>query len=820
MRSIRSHRQFGHPLTVLFLLLTAFSLACSLPGIFSKTPTPTALGVLPVPTITSTPAIQPPLMVESDPQAGAQLSLTNPITIYFNQPMNRLSVEGAVQMSAGSGRFDWQSDEVMTFIPDTPMLPESEVTFSISVTAQSEQGMPLKEPVELRYTTAGYLQLTQPLPGDGEVDLNPTTAVVAAFNQPVVPLGADPVGLPPAFSLEPAASGRGEWINTSTYIFYPEPQFAGGVTYTARMNSDLTSTQGAPLQEAGEWSFSFAAPGVKRVEPQKTVQLPLDAPLTVYFNQPMDAASTAEGFQLQAEGQPPVSGVFTWDDTFTTLTFTPSELLQRDQAYELALDPAAVRSAAGTPLEAPFSTTFFTVAGMFQVDSTPDLNGMMQEWEGLLIQFSSLLPKTGFEKFFRIEPEVSNLNASLDMDDTAVHFFGDFLPNRSYTVFVDPALQDRWGGALQNAYNVTFRTAPLTPRLEAPGSQSVMFLTPEDTGMAVQLTNLSSLPLSLGSIPLADFFSLSGSGGYDLRQAYQPADSQYWTADFTIPADRVTPVQLPLNAQGTGLAPGIYLLRAEVNREYTYANDFVLLVSHIHLTYKISDSDVLVWVVDTRNNQPLENAPVVIYDETGQVLASGFTSTGGVFQSDLAVAPTPYTATAAVMGQPGEEYFAAALSNWSAGIDSYNFNITPDTRDDGPFVYLYTDRPIYRPGQTVYYRGVARMQINGHYALPDGLSTLPVVIYDFEGTELAQYDLTLSAFGTLHGEFKLIEDALPGYYRLQIMDESITFQVAEYRKPEINLQVQFSQAQAQAGMSSAPASTPATFSMPRRAMWL
>ncbi len=64
-------------------------------------------------------------------------------------------------------------------------------------------------------------------------------------------------------------------------------------------------------------------------------------------------------------------------------------------------------------------------------------------------------------------------------------------------------------------------------------------------------------------------------------------------------------------------------------------------------------------------------------------------------------------------------------------------------------------------------------------------------------------DLTLSSFGTAHGEYKLVEGAAPGYYRLESGSDSITFQVAEYRKPEIDLNVSLEAGQIQLGQSLA-----------------
>jgi len=103
--------------------------------------------------------------------------------------------------------------------------------------------MAFLQPAQADFTTTSYLRLTHALPDTGTQDVLPTGAVSASFNQPVVPLGADSSTLPAAFTLSPGAQGRGEWINTSTYVFYPEPGLDGGVSYTATLNQDLVSRQ-------------------------------------------------------------------------------------------------------------------------------------------------------------------------------------------------------------------------------------------------------------------------------------------------------------------------------------------------------------------------------------------------------------------------------------------------------------------------------------------------------------------------------------------------------------------------------------------------
>ena len=60
--------------------------------------------------------------------------------------------------------------------------------------------------------------------------------------------------------------------------------------------------------------------------------------------------------------------------------------------------------------------------------------------------------------------------------------------------------------------------------------------------------------------------------------------------------------------------------------------------------------------------------------------------------------------------------------------------------------------------------------------------------------QLSNFDMQLSPYGTFNGEFNLSPDAVPGYYVFenQTFNLYFSFQVAEYRKPEINLNVDLS----------------------------
>ena len=288
------------------------TLACSLPGLFAR-PTPTQPAE-PTPTFTPppptpTPQPLPPTIVESSPPVGGEVPLHGPITLYFNQEMDRQSVESALSLGPElTGEFTWRDNTTLVFAPAEQLIPESEITLNLETSARSARGLALTQPISLNYRTVGYLRLVQSLPEPDANEVDPSSAVVASFNRPVVPLGADPASLPPAFTLQPGANGRGEWVNTSTYIFYPDPPLEGCKAYTVAINPDLNGVDTSPLESAQGWTFYTATPQLSTFLPDLSAgDIRLDSVITMTFNQPMDPQSVQANFALLRDGSLPVA---------------------------------------------------------------------------------------------------------------------------------------------------------------------------------------------------------------------------------------------------------------------------------------------------------------------------------------------------------------------------------------------------------------------------------------------------------------------------------------------------------------------------------
>lgn len=790
------------------LLLIVFTIACALPFVSKPTPTrwsPSPTPSLP-PTATPTPQPQPPALVEIDPPVNAELPLNGPITLYFNQDMDRASVEAALNSQMGPGlAFTWVDNSTVIVYLSAPLQPDTQLSLMVSDNIRSAQGKPLLQPISLNYRTAGFLGLSLALPENGAMDVDPTAAVVAAFNRPIVALGADPASLPQAFSLEPAAEGRGEWLNTSTYAFYPMPALEGGRQYTVHINPDLKSADGGPLKGETSWSFTTSRPQLLSMEPTSEIPWRIDAKVVLHFNQPMDTASVENNFSLLASNGEAIPGKASWSEEDTVFTFTPDALLARGATYIVSLNGQAL-GRGGAPLGESFNASIVTVAPLQVVNTEPGAGALLDPTNNLGLYFSAPIQDREVLQHVSLEPAAPNLDYYWDESVYALRLRAAFAPNTTYTLRVS-GLVDVWGGAMSQDFVHTFTTSSFQPNLNLISATSTIFLTGQDRSLQVQAVNLPSVPLSLGALPLKDFLALNSPGGYEMQESLQRRERQTWVQSLDSPSEQMQVTELYLSPERALLSPGLYFLNFNFAQESDpslrniYSGPFLLVVSNLQLTFKASATDALIWAVDLRDNSPVADAPVVLYNEKGDVLARGQTDSQGVYQALYEPLESVYQTVTAVIGQPGDDLFGLALSSWTAGIEPWDFGLHSGGNPPGLRAYFYTDRPIYRPGQTVYFRAILRNANNGRYTPPE-ITRLSVTITGEEGRVLAEFELPVSGMGTAHGEFTLPDDATPGYYSINTsLDQNsyLGFQVANYRKPEINLQVGFTEEQIQAG---------------------
>jgi uncharacterized protein YfaS (alpha-2-macroglobulin family) len=830
----------SYKLVSLFVLFGLLFSACG-PGA-SPSPSPSPV-VEALPTASPTPMPPtPPTLVERLPALGEEQPLDAPITLTFDQPMDKESVQAAFSISpAAPGEFSWPDERTLSYQPGGEGFGRGRsYTVTVSDRALSKAGLPLEQPVSFIFNTVSYLEVAvvQPAPDSSNIALNALVTVL--FNRPVVPLTAisEQAALPQPLTFTPPLTGEGQWLNSSIYTFRPDKGFEPATTYKGRVAAGLSDTTGGILEVDYTWTFTTVLPAVVATFPRNNdIYVNPSSTISVTFNQPMDHQSAQEKFSLREKGgKTGVVGEFSWHSKPVTMTgatragyhseeeqvllsyvetmgFTPQEPLAHDTIYEIEVSKGA-KSASGKVSTQKSYTSKFTTIDLPRIVSTTPKDGDEQAdpYDNLEINFSapmdpdSLVPG----KNLMIEPRVAVTQVYTYWreweSNTSVFVSFPIEPSTPYTVTIGPGLRSRIGDELDEPYELHFTTRAYDPLiyLHTPGRVS-LYSAYTPTLAYVTYRNVTALDFSLYSLSSADFRTLNGENWWDVWDTYSPQDSnlvRHWTKPVNPPLNASLITYTELDADGAALAPGLYYLMVKTPERKYAMSRAIIVVSAYNITLKSTASDALAWVTDLRSGQVVPDLPLTLTDEMGNELGAGRSDRDGVFtaryeQRDpwkplFAFAGDPDTLTAGT-GHPGPD-FAVAASQWDEGIASWQFDLPTEGVPQAHIAHFYTDRPIYRPGQKVYFKGVLRQDDDAHYTLPKASTEVAITVSDSQGREIYQEDLPLNDMGTLNGEVSLDEEAALGYYYLEarLGDESFgaSFQVAEYRKPEYEVGVE------------------------------
>ncbi|RDK84257.1 alpha-2-macroglobulin family protein [Marinirhabdus gelatinilytica] len=184
-------------------------------------------------------------------------------------------------------------------------------------------------------------------------------------------------------------------------------------------------------------------------------------------------------------------------------------------------------------------------------------------------------------------------------------------------------------------------------------------------------------------------------------------------------------------------------------------------------------------VVDRNNGQPIANANCIVRDDRKKYRKSYTSDTKGFIKVPK-YNRNYYNFSVTV--EKGDD--TAVFSNY------YNYNRYYDD-DENPYKsYLFTDRSIYRPGQTVYFKAII-VKAEKEKAAVAPNESLTATLYDANGDEQGELKLKTTEFGTVAGEFVVPTGVLTGQFHIEIASntpkkyfQDFYFRVEEYKRPK------------------------------------
>ncbi|MBS1912435.1 MAG: hypothetical protein JST22_10655 [Bacteroidetes bacterium] len=233
---------------------------------------------------------------------------------------------------------------------------------------------------------------------------------------------------------------------------------------------------------------------------------------------------------------------------------------------------------------------------------------------------------------------------------------------------------------------------------------------------------------------------------------------------------------------------GVYLVQASARGKVATT---VVVITELGMIMKQANGQVLAFVVNRKSGEKVTGLPVT-FERGPKSKTTATTGSDGVAKTVMDMS-TDNAGGDEFDGGYGNQIVAVGGRGDDFVIcDSY-FYRTYGRNGASSVVYLHTDRPVYRPSQTVYYRGIVRSVTEaGTYENVD-TGKAYVEVTDARGGSLKKDTLRISDFGTFSGDLTLGEEPPLGNYTITVniggQTSSFSFDVQEYKKPEYEVTV-------------------------------
>lgn len=228
------------------------------------------------------------------------------------------------------------------------------------------------------------------------------------------------------------------------------------------------------------------------------------------------------------------------------------------------------------------------------------------------------------------------------------------------------------------------------------------------------------------------------------------------------------------------LGAGLYLVDVTHGKSRISAQ---MMVSDTALIVKKARGELLTYAVESRSGKPRVGAQIRVF-QGGKLLANARSDAQGLARIALAGRGD----------SSGRLLTLASMGNSEATVGQYDYQGENNEGKGDWTVHAYTDRPLYRPGGRVSYKGIARRTLDTgvRYAVAANQS-VEVEVRDPSGARISQKRLSTNDFGSFHSFVELSPETPTGSYSIVMTiggeEHTADFSVASYRKPEFSATV-------------------------------
>jgi len=664
----------------------------------------------------------------------------------------------------------------------------------------------------------------------------PTAVVTVTFDRPVAGSLDGTVDPRSIFSIAPAVEGKVEWRDPITLRFTPATPLATGASYAVTVAATFQAMDGSRLASPYRFTFRVGGPrvltggpvnapwGSRWLKPDAQFELVTSGPADVglvsrlaYLE--LDNSCNAPTLvRLNAVTQRPITDkdgpAYRYaggyeraggaPDLRRVIRLVPERALPGSCSGRF-VSPGILDTTGAAPNRTWTFATYGPLAASVRCTSDPLCPGGY-----VVVRFSN--PVRGSEVRRAVRLSATTPFALSDTTEEQAEWVLEtpLRARTAYTVTVDSTLHDVFGQRLAGGRTLGFATTGYAPSLDYPTGSMLV----ERLGfrtIAVKHVNTDTLFVTAAPVPPGLEARVLATPEWNIADAWSAVAAGATTRALPVSgphdAPLVSAVKLPAYNAARPDAPTLTLLRIAGSRNDTseHRRDIALVqVTDLGVAVRMGAEEGVVWVTTVHDGRACPRAAVTLYDRRGRVRATGTTDLQGLVRFGRLPADTSGGEQARRFGAGFDGYVAVTLggdraivplSSYSWELSPWRFNVSgADNRSRIPAAAaVFTERGIYRPGESVHAKAIVRTGSLGALKVPARGDSLHWTFYDREDGKLRDTTVAVSGFGTADQTLRVGADLPLGTYRVGVglkrggeWTELATtyYRVAEYRPPE------------------------------------
>jgi uncharacterized protein YfaS (alpha-2-macroglobulin family) len=633
--------------------------------------------------------------------------------------------------------------------------------------------------------------------------------VTVVFNRPMRPLElAGEESNPPATIVRATGGGKTEpvpgafrWLGTHALIFAPASPLLRASEYTVNVPAGTRAEDGSSLDEPYTFTFQTRRPTLVRTDPfEGATRLVPQQTFTLRFDQPMDPREVERAVSIQVESDGKSKRIpfaASWGkpereeppappneaDPKSRIVLRPKQPLPLASTVRLVLSSSLRGLEGPLPLGREQKIAMRTYGPLAVVRhecwrGTPnrkcDANGSIQ------LELSNPVSLKDVRARLRIEPPVPMRWGSLTSEESRTDFVSipaELKPSRTYRIVLGAGLKDEFGQVLAKDEIINVETDELWPGA-AIGLEGSVFESEAkrlDKAREIPITsvNTDEYELATGALDEVQLAGLAQRTAGGRRDDFGTLASlaKVETVRPSAPKNvesirRVNLESILAKSGGRGVA--LLALRYRGANRRAEADTRIVSVTDLGVSAKLSRNGGAVWVTRLSSAQPVPSATVTIR-RGAKVLFTGQTDVRGL----VAIPEEQFRAVtedgsvdqeSILVVRSGQDWtyrrVAEFLSPWRYGAP---LSLSGSASTLG---LLFSDRGVYRPGETVRVKGIFRKPTPKGTATPAG-SDVTLEVYDGHGEKIHEARAKLDAFGEFSTDVKVPATAHLGVAELR-----------------------------------------------------